>query len=264
MSPVTYDCETEQTRLIVPDQDSRREWIGTLAATAGGLLKASLPPAMADGQIAARPTLLPLPGELPPQEPAVVRINRLARFGGALCTPQIRSDGDDTLPSNPTEAEARIFFDYLRGEFLAAAAELEVLEATFDSPHDRLCLLSLRAQILWARGERAEALAVAGYLLLCGDSNRQLVEETPFGLVFSPLVSPTQAWARYLSARAADALKSKAGPARDPLGDAIDPHQQDAIGIPDMPFLEKGALRSTAARANDAAKPLDCWMITAP
>ena len=117
----------------------------------------------------------------------------------------------------------------------------------FHFPHDRLCLLFLRAEILWARGERAEALAVAGYLLSCGDSNRQLVEETPFGLVFSPLVSPTQAWARYLSARAADALKSNAGPARDPLGDAIDPHPQDAIGIPDMPFLEKGALRSTAA-----------------
>ena len=46
-----------------------------MAVTAGGLLKAS---SGGNGQMAARPTLLPLPGELPPQEPAVVRINRLA------------------------------------------------------------------------------------------------------------------------------------------------------------------------------------------
>ena len=172
----------------------------------------------------------------------MVRVNRLARFGGALCAPPVhRLDAGDP-PPNLTEAEARFFFNYLRGEFIAAAAELETLEASFESPRDRLCLLSLRAQILWARGERPEALAVVAYLLSCGESDRQLVEETPFGLVFSPVVNPTQAWARYLSARAGDALKSNAGAARNPIGDGIDPHQPDAlIGIPDMPFLEKGA-----------------------
>jgi Tol biopolymer transport system component len=242
MSPVLYDCETEQTRLLIPDMDARREWLATLASAAGVLLKASLPPAMADGQVASRPTVLPLPGELAPQEPAVVRVNRLARFGAALCMPAFhRLDGGDAQSPNPSEAEARFFFNYVRGEFVAAAHDLETLEACFDSPHDRLCLLSLRAQILWARGERSEALAVIAYLLSSGEPNRQLVEETPFGLVFSPVMIPTQAWARYLSARAADALKTNAEPARDPVGNAVDPHEPDAlIGIPDMPFLEKG------------------------
>jgi Tol biopolymer transport system component len=243
LSPVIYDCETDQTRLLTPDPDARKEWIGTLTTTGASLLSASLPPAMSDGQMASRPTLLPLPGELAPQEPAVIRVHRLARFGWALCGLQIhRLDGGDPLPADSSEVEARLFFNYLRGEFLAAAADLEALEVLVESPHDRLGLLALRAQILWARGERPEALAVIAYLLSSGESNRQLVEETPFGLVFSPSVSPTQAWARYLSARAADALKSNGGPSGEPPLDGIDPRQPDGlIGIPDMPFLEKGA-----------------------
>jgi hypothetical protein len=243
LSPVIYDCETEQTRLLIPDGDARKDWIRTLTGAAAVLLKASLPPAMADGQVASRPTPLPLPGELPPQEPAVIRLNRLARFGWALCVPQIdRLDIGDPLPADSSEAEVRLFFNYLRGDFVAAAADLECLEAFFDSPHDRLGILALRAQILWARGERPEALAVVAYLLSSGEPNRQVVEETPLGLVFSPYVSPTQAWARYLSARASTALKSDAGPAGDPLGDGIDPRQPDGlIGIPEMPFLERGA-----------------------
>jgi Tol biopolymer transport system component len=250
MAPAIYDCETEQTRLVIPDLDARKEWLGTLAGATVALLKASLPPAMADGQVASRPTLLPLPGELPIQEPAVIRINRLARFGGALCVPQIqRLESGDRQPPNPSETEARLFFNYLRGDFVAAAADLESLEAAFDSPHDRLCLLALRGQILWARGERPEALAVVAYLLSSGEPNRQLVEETPFGRVVSPYVSPTQAWARYLWARALDALKSNAAPAGEPPGDGVDPHQPDAlIGIPDMPFLEKGARAAPFAR----------------
>ena len=95
LSPAIYDCETEQTRLYT--RPGRQESLaGTLANAAVSVLKASLPPAMADGQLASRPTLLPLPGELPPQEPAVVRINRLARFGGALLWPAIqRLDSGD-------------------------------------------------------------------------------------------------------------------------------------------------------------------------
>ena len=255
MSPVIYDCETEQTRLVIPDLDARNDWMASLASAAAAVLKAALPPAMADGQVAARPTLLPLPGELPPQEPAAIRVNRLARFGGAFCFPRIqRVETGDPQPSNASETEARLFFDYLRGEFGAAAADLEALEAAFHSPHDRLCLLALRGQILWARGERPEALAVVAYLLSSGEPNRQVVEDTPFGLVFSPYMSPTQAWAHYMSARALDALKSDGGPAAEPLGDGVDPHPPDAlIGIPDMPFPEKGARQPPSlAQANDA------------
>ena len=118
-----------------------------LAGTASELLRASLPAAKADGQAVERPTLLPLPGELPPQEIAAIRLNRLARFGAALCS---HPPDPRRVPVPPAagsaETEARLFFDYLHGDFAAAAADLEKLDPLLSSPNERLSLLSLRAK----------------------------------------------------------------------------------------------------------------------
>src|ERR1700728_4072586 len=57
-APALYDSETEQTSLLVPDEDARKQWLAFLASTARRLLKAALPLAVVDGQAARRPTLL--------------------------------------------------------------------------------------------------------------------------------------------------------------------------------------------------------------
>ena len=81
--PVIYDTETEQTTLLVADAESRRDWLGELAESARRILASSLPAAAVDGQPAERPTLLPLPGELPPNDTSdpAAQSPRPLRFG---------------------------------------------------------------------------------------------------------------------------------------------------------------------------------------
>ena len=239
-SPALFDTETEQTTLLVPDQDARKEWLRVLAGTTTRLLKAALPPAVVDGQAARRPTLLPVAGELSPLEAAVTRISKLARFGSALCV--IPSDaaenGERQLPDS-FDAEARLYFHYLHGDYQAAAADLENLEPLVAAPQDRLALLSVRAQILCLRGEKSEARAVIDFLAECEEPNRRLVEESPTGLVFTPFISSRQAWARYLSARSADQPQLKSPGHGELPADVIDP-RLDAFPLPEMPMIERG------------------------
>jgi hypothetical protein len=240
--PALYDTETEQTKLLVPDDDSRREWLGVLAGATRHILMGSLPAATADGQAAERPTLLPLPGELPTHDLALVRLNRLAKLGSELCVPP----ADQTAPAerhgaSAFDSEARLFFEYLRGDYRSAMAGLANLESFLSSPRERLSLLSVRAQILWARGESSEARAAIDFLLSCGEPNRRLVEETPFGLVFSPAISPQRAWAHYLSARAADGLQARSPADGDPPANVAGPRLQDPFGAPEAPINDRGA-----------------------
>jgi hypothetical protein len=211
-----------------------------------------------DGQVAQRPTLLPVPGELPQAEPAIARLSRLARFGGLVCSPRPdRPESGEQPGAGSCDAQARLFFDYLRGEYGAAAADLEHLAPFLSSAQERLSLLSLRAQILWARGERAEALAVIDYLVSSGEPNRRSVEETPLGLVFSPYITPNQAWARYLSAQAADGLKpTKSQPATEPP-DIVDPRLLNPLLVPDAPVIERGAGRVPFAPIERGRKGLE-------
>jgi hypothetical protein len=248
--PAIYDCESEQTTLLVPDPEVRRIWLSILAGAASGLLRASLPAATADNQAAHRPTLLPLPGELPPQQIATVRLKRLARFGAEICSqPPVRGD-DDQPVAGSAETEARLFFDYLHDDYIAAGADLDKLDSFITSPNDRLSLLSLRAQVLMARGERAEAQAVIAYLLATGYPDRWIVEETPLGLTYSHDVSPQRAWVSYLSARTAESKDAATSPTTDdPPPDLVEPGQQDLLHIPEVPILERGAGPVTFAPA---------------
>ena len=116
--PAFYDSETEQTTLLVPDEDARRQWLCVLAGTTGRLLKAALPPVLVDGQAAGRPTLLPLAGELPPLESALGRVSRLARFGSTLCSmPADPPESGERPLTGSFNAEARLFFHYLGGDY---------------------------------------------------------------------------------------------------------------------------------------------------
>jgi Tol biopolymer transport system component len=239
--PALYDSETEQTTLLVPDDDARKDWLRVLAGTATRLLKAALPPAVVEGQAARRPTLLPLPGELSPLEVVVARLSKLAQFGSTLClNPAGIVENGERQPTCSIDNEARLFFHYLRGDYQAAAADLENLEPSASTPRERLSLLSVRAQLLWLRGEKSEAGAVIDYLASCEEPNRRLVEDTPLGLVFAPIISSQQAWSRYMAARVADQAQLKSVPRGELPADVIDPRLQDPFPLPEMPLIERG------------------------
>ena len=99
--------------------------------------------------------LLPIPGELAEQNPVAIRLRRLGKIGRALLDqPATANDGAATgdFPGDPTD-EHRLLFDYLRGDYAAASADLEILESRAGSEDLRFRLLSLRAQTLQAQGE---------------------------------------------------------------------------------------------------------------
>jgi Tol biopolymer transport system component len=243
-APAVYDSETEQTSLLVPDDDARKHWLSFLASTARHLLKTALPPAVVDGQEARRPTLLPLPGELPPMDTTVGRLARLARFGSGLCSvPTDPPEANGRQSIGPFDAEARLFFHYLRGDFQAAATDFDNLEPFVADPRERLGLLSIRAQLLWSRGEKAEARGVIDYLVACEGPNRQLIEDTPSGPVLTPYITADQAWARYMSTHTVDRHPSKTVPNGELPADVLDPRiqLQDNPPIPEMPLIDRGA-----------------------
>jgi hypothetical protein len=245
-APAIYDPETEETKLLIADENARIEWLSFLAGTATRLLKAALPPAIADGQPAQRPTLLPLQAELAPIDTTVARLAKLARYGSALCaSPADLPDAPaQQRPARADDADARLFFHYLRGDYQAATADLEDLEPSITDPRERLGLLSVRAQLLWLLGDKSEARGVIDYLVSCEGPSRRLVEDTPFGPVVTSYVSSNQAWARYFSARAVDRGGQPKLPAEGELpAEVLDPRLQlqDNQAIPEMPLIDRGA-----------------------
>ena len=144
--PALFSTETEQTRLLAPDEPARREWLMLLANAAERLLKGSLATIALDKQTIERPSLLPLPGEVAAMGNAGSRLLRIAELG------------ESVLPSrdNPggraeSEADVRLLFDYLRGNFGAASDDLEVLDRETTDLSQRLGLLYVRAVIHWCR-----------------------------------------------------------------------------------------------------------------
>ena len=243
-APAVYDAETEQTSLLVPDEDSRRHWLACLVSTARRLLMTTLPPAVIDGQAARRPTLLPLPGELPAMDTAAGRLARLARFGSGLLLASADSpEAKGRKSIGLFDVEARLFFHYLRGDYQAAATDLDNLDPFVTDPRERLGLLSIRAQLLWLRGEKPQAKGVIDYLVTCEGPNRRLIEETPFGAVVTPYVTSSQAWARYLSTHADDRNPPKTAPNGELPADVLDPRiqLQDNPPVPEMPLIDRGA-----------------------
>ncbi len=120
--PAVFDLATEQTTLIVPDEAARRAWLGLLVRTSRSLLAAALPPVIAEGKAADRPTLLPLPDEVPPGHPLHARLAKLGRYGSAMCATRRGREAAEAEAEGETVAdrEDRLFFDYLRGDFAAA------------------------------------------------------------------------------------------------------------------------------------------------
>jgi hypothetical protein len=214
-------------------------------------LAVALPPPLIDGKPAERPTLLPLPDEIPPGhllQPRP-RLAKLGRFGSAICTtrPAPGSPEPHAQAEAATDREDRLFFDYLRNDFTAAAADLNALEPRAGSPERRLALLSLRAQILWAQGETDSARDVANYLLEAVGGPVYRVEETPIGRSLAPDSGSARTWARYLAARVSQPQVAAVPPQPEsPSGERDDPMLINPFAPPDPPVIDFRRQRAPA------------------
>lgn len=204
--PAICEPATERLTLIAADESARREWVELLVSTSRRLLATALPSAVSEGEVVARPTLLPLPDELPTA--LGKRLAKLGRFGSEMLTarqPGLSRPADadaDAAEETRTAAEDRLFFAYLRGDYSAAETALDALEPRLANRAERLAGLSLRAQILWSRGELERARDVARYLVEAEGGPIQRIEETPLGRSVSLETVTGRPWARYLLTRA--------------------------------------------------------------
>jgi hypothetical protein len=205
-----------QPTALVPDDDARIQWVMTLAGAARRLLLAGLPAPQIGGARSGapkaepdieRPTILPLPGEIPSNNDIAFRLGKLGHLGRPLCERPAES-----APAEPGVRalldEARLFFDYLRRDFDAALAALDALEARATDPDVRLRLLSVRAQIYLLQGRGEQARETIAYLRDHDRKGVERVEETPWGIDLKPLRDPRRGWPSYLSERAEAYLKA--------------------------------------------------------
>jgi hypothetical protein len=216
--PALLDRDSKEFNPLVPDDAARVEWLATLVHTAQLLLRAHLPTTDADNVTIDRPTLLPVLGELPINHEVGTRLRRLGRIGRPLC-----ERAADAAPASgallDVLAEARLFFDFLREDYVAALESLEALEPRLTTPEHRLALLGVRAQIFLGQKRFEQANQTIAFLRSIEAQNGQRIEQTPAGLTLVPEAGPPRRWAAYLVERAGELVKGgKPGGPDIPLG----------------------------------------------
>ncbi len=209
-APALCDLESQEprTRLIAPDDASRIEWIATLVTAARSIL-ASLPTASADPKSPSssrldRPSLLPILGEFDPNSEQVIRLRKIGKLGRPLC------DRPASAPAAEPDVvalidEARLFFDYLSDNYSPALKALETLEARVETPEQRACLLSVRAQIYLAQGQVDRAGETISFLRSLVRKPAKRIEWNGMGYELTAVDSPRgegQGWPDYLAWRA--------------------------------------------------------------
>ena len=191
-----------------------------LINSARRLLLAGVPQPALKGRSVDRPTILPVPGEIAPNQDVVFRLRRIARFGRPLCDRP--TDAAEVDPSVEVFlSEARLFFDVLREDYPAALNSLEALEARSESPDHHLRLLSLRAQIFLGMGDIDRARDTIEYLRSLDQAVTRRFETTPAGMAFTAESVATNGWGGYLANRLDDLARAKASTAGNddaPLG----------------------------------------------
>jgi len=235
--PAFWSAQSEQTRLLIPDEPARRQWQKLLVNAAERVLGGSLGAIVVGGQSVERPSILPLPGELAGPGSEAVRLWRIADLGQKSL-----SSDDEPAERAAGETEPRLLFNYLRGDFRAAAADLDVLDAETTDLDQRQTLLGLRALVRWARGDLDEARQMIGYLVSTTGTADERVEYTALGLVRTKVVSPAQAWAGFLSTKAAQARSAEPQPGEgsDPFGLLEGRDQKPLLELPGLPPFEPG------------------------
>ncbi|MEO6810653.1 MAG: biopolymer transporter Tol [Isosphaeraceae bacterium] len=227
---------------IVPDDTARAEWLAVLVHAAADLLRASLPSGQLDGTAVERPTLLPIPGEFPPDHTLHSRLRRLARLARPLC--ERPTDAPSVEPAmQGLLNEARLFFAFLSEDYPAALDALELYESAANGPDRSLRLLSLRAQIYLGMKDYDRAEGTIAYLRSLDASPVQRIEETPSGPQLSEIKNPRAAWSAYLAKRAK--LLQNPLPANDALPNPPG-RRQPGARVPAPPPPRPGAGRLPA------------------
>jgi hypothetical protein len=239
--PGLWDLPSGRFTPLIPDNSARLEWIGTLVAAARQLLRGGLPAVASEhGQLIERATSLPIPGEIPENHPTAGRLRRLGIYGKSLCEGLAEGSGVNPALREQVE-EARLFFDYLRGDYDAALRSLESAEARSTSPDHRLRLVSLRAQIFVGKGQEERAERTIEFLQSLERQAPQRLEMTPGGPALATEDSPSRGWPDYLALRAKDWSKAagkRAAAGLDRLGpEVVDPREFEA-----MPFARDNVL----------------------
>lgn len=232
LPPGLWDLASNRFSPMVADDSARVEWVLALVAGAKAVLRDHLP-AMVNGpgRMVERPSVLPIPGEIASNAEALTRLQRLAKIGRPLC------DRPASAPPAEPEVgalldEARLFFDYLRGDYDAALASLDRLESRTASPEARLRLLSVRAQVFLGQNEDERAGETIAYLQSIEPHSPRRFEETPAGPVLTEESHSTRGWSSYLAERAKRLRES--GGVADEDGENLGP-DADPDG-PMMPF----------------------------
>jgi len=195
--PAYCDLTTEAVTLIAPDAPSRRVWLELLATSSAEVLR-TLPQGLDAAK--SRATILPTASDLAGNAQGQFRLRRMAKIARGLLA-QPSPEADD-------EAELRMFFDYLGGDFAAAGDRLDAVEARSADPDARLRWLCLRAQILIGRGDLDRARGITEYVARSTRPQSYTFEDTPLGPASTAIPNPAGGWSRDLS-RALDDATSR-------------------------------------------------------
>jgi hypothetical protein len=195
--PALLDPEDETLVLIHPDDESRAIWAAEVLRAVGGVLgeAVALPPER--GGPSLRPTPLPSPGELDPDDPAAARLRRLAVLGRSISSPTTAG-----LASSPSSGTAALVFDYLLGDYAPALRRLDTSPPDAGTAEERFRLLGLRAQIYLGLGRYDRAGGIIEYLRAASPPF-QTVEDGPDGPVLGE-AEPRAGWTEVLAHRLED------------------------------------------------------------
>ncbi len=145
--PGVSDPDKETFEPLMPDEFARQAWIEFTFDAMGRLIDGALPAGDGADWRKSRPTRLPGPGQLEANDPAQLRLVRLAKMGRKIVDLEPANGSAALLQTNQRESAAMVF-DAILGDGRAALRRLDVIEPRVVDPDARGRLLGLRAQIL--------------------------------------------------------------------------------------------------------------------
>jgi len=246
--PVLCDLDSMRLTLLAPDEPARDAWIGLLLHASGRLIEENCPRPIVEGRAIRRPVGMPMIGELEPDSEADLRLRRIGRMGRPLCEGSTRASIETRCVA------ARLAFDYLRGDYSAAQADLEAIEAAEPSPERRRKLLGLRAQVFAGMGEFERAQGVLGYLKSIEHArSRRVVEPTSRGPFLTDVTPPDAGWCDYALNLIKEQARAAVGKAEDDVAKAPGEHPDPGApglgdGVPPVPALLRPGLQPKASR----------------